>query len=241
MPPPSPKCLFVIFCVFVAFARHWAMPAVTAAGGLTFFLVFDKVHDDCRNDRRQNNAYNYRRKIFRKPSQHDMSLLFRFVLFAYFDFFVKRGCFMILLEEEHVNDERKNKNRRDKTDNIDAAGEDGTKLVNHKRNRISEEALITDCEPSPLRAVHFSLDCADSCEAGCAKKVEYKETVTCDTGEGRCKSCIYVSACAVKNAHRADDVLFCDKTGNGSNGCLPFTPAERCEDPADTSAYVAEN
>ncbi len=100
------------------------MPAVTAAGGLTFFLVFDKVHDDCRNDRRQNNAYNYRRKIFRKPSQHDMSLLFRFVLFAYLNFFVKRGCFMILLEEEHVNDERKNKNRRDKTDNIDAAGED---------------------------------------------------------------------------------------------------------------------
>ena len=47
-------------------------------------------------------------------------------------------------------------------------------------------------------------------------------------------------AASVENAHRADDVLLCDKTRDRRNSRLPCAPAERREYPSDTAADLCE-
>ena len=56
-----------------------------------------------------------------------------------------------------------------------------------------------------------------------------------------CKGRINGTFCAVKNAHRANDVFLCNKAGDGCNRCLPFAPAEGFEDPGDRIADCRKN
>ena len=123
---------------------------------------------------------------------------------------------------------------------VDVAGEEVAELVYHKGDNIGEAALIADCEPGPLCTVHLTLDSADSCEAGSAQKVEDEERISGYAGERLCKGCINVALCAIEDAHRTDDVLFCDKSGDRSDGSLPVAPAERNEDPGDSRADLCE-
>ena len=59
------------------------------------------------------------------------------------------------------------------------AREQTAELENDQRNNICKAALITYCKPGPLRVVHFSSDCADSCKTGSTKKIEDKIREAC--------------------------------------------------------------
>ena len=125
-------------------------------------------------------------------------------------------CSLFIGAEQHINYKRKRRNREDKTYNVYIAGEQAAELIYHKSYEVSKAALIADCKPGPFRAVHFTLDSADSRKAGCAKQVEHKERIRGDSGE--CSGDIVVNACvsaAVKYTESTDNVFFRNKTGNG--------------------------
>ena len=90
----------------------------------------------------------------------------------HFTFFGKRYRFLIRSCKEE-NNCRKQEHRKDNPYCIAVSRKQTAQLINYKADYISEAALIADCEPCPLCAVHFSSDCADSRKAGCAKKIEY--------------------------------------------------------------------
>ena len=151
-------------------------------------------------------------------------------------------CSLFIGAEQHINYKCKCRNREDKTQNVYIAGEETAELIYHKSYEVSESALIADCKPGPLPAVHFTLDSADSRKAGCAKQVEHKERIRGDSGER--SSDIVVNACvsaAVKYTESTDNVFFCNKTGNGSHNRFPVAPAERFEYPGDSAADFSKD
>ena len=110
--------------------------------------------------------------------------------------------------EEHEYHERDQSKRRYGSDNIHIAGEEHAELIYDQSDRICEQALIPDCEPSPLCIVHLTLDCTDGCEAGSAEKVKDEEGVSGKSGEGACEVLIYACvAAAVKDTESTDDVF----------------------------------
>ncbi len=114
-------------------------------------------------------------------------------------------------------------------------------LVNDEADCISKQALIADGEPSPLVVVHFAFDCAHSRKAGSAEQVEGQEGIATDGGEGAGQVAVNRTRAAVKNAHRANDVLLSNKTGNRGHGSLPVAPAKRRKDPSDGAADGSQN
>ena len=114
------------------------------------------------------------------------------------------GGLGVLLEEEHVDDERKHEQSEDQADNVDAAGEESAELVDHQSDGVSEHALVTDGEPRPLGVVHLALDSADGREARSAQQVEHEERVAGDRGERRADVLPHRAfAGAVENAETA--------------------------------------
>ena len=153
----------------------------------------------------------------------------------------KLGGFLIGFEE-HIEHKRKNCNSGDKSNDVEVAGEGAAELVYHEGDCISKSALITDCEPGPFCVVHFTLHSADCCEARCAEKVEYEEGIAGDSVEGSCKVLVNSTvAAAIEDTESTDDVLFCDKSGDGGDSCLPVAPAERDEYPGDGRADLASS
>ena len=67
--------------------------------------------------------------------------------------------------KQSIQDEYQNSNGGDQPGDISLACECGAKLINHQRNGVSEDALISDCKPRPFRGVHFALDGADGGKA----------------------------------------------------------------------------
>ncbi len=77
---------------------------------------------------------------------------------------------------------------------------------------------------------------------GAQKQIEYEERVAGDSGE-----CLTDSlpngeiSAAVKNTESTDDILLCNKSGDGCNSCLPVAPAERCEERSDKAADFSKD
>ena len=106
--------------------------------------------------------------------------------------FRKLGGFLVGLEQ-HVQHTSQSSQSEDQADHADVSEEQVAELVDHQSDDVSEAALIADCKPSPLVVVHLTLDCADSREAGSAKKVEYEERICADAGEYTCESVINIA------------------------------------------------
>ena len=86
----------------------------------------------------------------------------------------------LIRTDEQIHDKRdegKGENEREHAEETAdlIACEHAAHVVEDEGDYVSESALIADCAPRSFRVVHFTLDCADSREAGSAKKIEDKE------------------------------------------------------------------
>ena len=91
--------------------------------------------------------------------------MFMKLLFA--GLYLRGQCFTFLVRtEQHVKKECYQSDCNDECDHIAVSCEHHTKLIYDECDHISEYALISDCEPGLLGAVHLTLHSTDCCEAG---------------------------------------------------------------------------
>ena len=223
-------------CFRMAFARHGAIGTAASAGGSAFSFIPDHGEYNSSHDKDDQKCYQYRSDILRYPGNHMEHLLFCGMSNC------QLVCFLVLLEEQHVYDQAQYCYCKDQAYHVEVASKGVAELVDHERDGICENALVKDRESRPLWVVHLTLDGADRCKAWCAQEIEYQEGHTGYNRESLRESlpCGQFAA-AVKNAHRSDDVLFCDKTGYRSDGSLPVTPAQRSEYPCDDAADLCKD
>ena len=141
--------------LFIAGSVHRAVWTAAWAGGFSLFSVSYHTEDNSRNNSYQDNTNYNCCRIFRKPRKHTVSSFS--VLFCRSDVFGKPCWFRIPLEEQHIHISRKRR----------------AELIDHQRDRIGEATLISDCKPSPLCAVHLTLNCTYGGKARGAKQVEH--------------------------------------------------------------------
>ena len=84
-------------------------------------------------------------------------------------------CSLLVRSYEEIDEECDKCKRKDKSYDVNVSCEQAAELIDDERYCVCKSALIADCEPSPLRAVHLTSDSTDSCEAGSTEEIESKE------------------------------------------------------------------
>lgn len=110
----------------MARAVHCTVRAVTATGRFTLLFVFNQFKNNQKNYYCKYKYHNNCSYIFSQPRKHSK------VSFQKLNFFCKFCCFGILLEEEHINNQSKCRNGKDKSDNVNVSGEESAELIYHK-------------------------------------------------------------------------------------------------------------
>ena len=82
--------------------------------------------------------------------------------------FIVRAC-------QHINYEHKYGYCKNQSGKVNISCKQAAELVNHKRNAVGKNALISYGKGSPFETVHFSFNSSHSRKTGGAEKIEYKE------------------------------------------------------------------
>lgn len=162
---------------------------------------------------------------------------------------------VLIFSQQHIEHSCKRDNGCGKSDDVNIACEYSANLEHHKGNKISKDALIADCKPSPFCVVHFSFDCADCGKARCTKQVEYQEGAACKSRVSAAELRKVLCKChpdfvavfrklackVIQNTKCADYVFFCNQTRNSCYGSFPSAPAERCKKPCKGFADIGKD
>ena len=145
-------------------------PAAATAATASFMIMI-KLSDNQPYPHRQGQANTNRACILCEEVSHNDSS-FSALRFYFHRRGFQRFAFFIR-PKEHIQGEGNNREGNDAAQYIAGTREQHAQLIYYKRGSIREHALITDSEPGPFRAVHFTFDSTDGRKARSAQQVEY--------------------------------------------------------------------
>ena len=110
--------------IFIAIgATHTARCAVARASAFFVLFVFQKREYSDTDQNKDHCCYNDRYRVFGDPRKHDGLLLS-----LYFHFLRKLRCFLILLEEQHIDHQSEQDNGGGKSDDVYGKSRTGRKI-----------------------------------------------------------------------------------------------------------------